>query len=72
MKIVCVNNIGYESELTIGKTYDLILRITAHQSSSRRFSPYKVLNDLGQVYSFNEERFITLEEWRESQLNKIL
>lgn len=66
MKIVCVDNIGYESELTIGKTYDLI------SYSSRRFSPYKVLNDLSQVYSFDKERFITLDEWREIQLDKIL
>ena len=66
MKIVCVDNIGYESELTIGKTYDLI------SYSSRSFSPYKVLNDLGQVYSFDEERFITLDEYREKQIDKIL
>jgi len=66
MKVVCIDNLCYEKELTYGKVYDVI------STSERRFSPYKVLNDLGEVYSFDDRRFITLEEWREMQLKKIL
>ena len=62
--IVCVDNVGYGRELTIGKSYKLL-------NPRYRFSPICIKNDLGTVYSFDEERFISLSEFRSSKLKQL-
>ena len=70
MKMVCINNIYHETELTIGKIYDF------QKMTDGDDSVYLITNDLGEAWSFtniaDRSRWITIEEWRERQLNKIL
>ena len=68
--MVCINNIYHETELTIGKTYYF------QKMTDGDDSVYLITNDLGEAWSFtsiaDRSRWITIEEWREKQLNKIL
>ena len=68
--MVCINNIYHETELTIGKIYDF------QKMTDCDDSVYLIINDLGESWSFtsiaDRSRWITIEEWRERQLNKIL
>jgi len=70
MKMICVNNIYHETELTIGKIYDF------QKMTDGDDSAYLITNDLGEPWVFtsiaDRSRFQTLEYWREKQLNKIL
>ena len=71
MKVVCIKkfkstNLMYE--LTYGKIYDTI-SITGVLSN---YIKYKITCDRGFVEFYNKDLFVTLEEWRERQLDKIL
>lgn len=74
MKVVCIDNSlnrwqknsGIdEEELTMYKTYDIISEDVGGMT-------YLIRNDIGKSYDYNKNRFITLEEWREMKLDKIL
>lgn len=80
MKVVCVDNIelGMDSQ---GKPRNRILSITPGQiyetngfdvfSSGKRF--YTLLKDNErELVPYSTHHFVTLEEWREMQLKKIL
>jgi hypothetical protein len=74
MKVICINDTptkyplgpdGPENILiTKGKTYD-VLNLTL-------LNDYVILCDDGNANSMGRTRFISLEEFREGQLNKIL
>lgn len=76
MKLMCINNISMEQDyvppITIGKIYetdelpDDIYDIWIGDAN------YKIINDNGFSSWELIENFITLEEWREQQLNKII
>ena len=65
---MCINNLsleeGYTAPLTPGKIYE------SDVSFSNK--DYFITNDTGFKSWELIENFITLEEWREQQLNKIL
>ena len=72
---MCVNNISIEQDyippITIGKIYETdeskdIYDIWIEDAN------YKVINDNGFSSWELIENFITLEEWRDKQLNKII
>jgi hypothetical protein len=63
--IVCIDNVGYELELTIGKSYKLL------KLNEKRLSPISIENDLGEIYSFDDDRFILLSELRSIKLNQL-
>jgi hypothetical protein len=63
--IVCIDNVGYELELTIGKSYKLL------KLNEKRLSPISIENDLGKIYSFDDDRFILLSELRSIKLNQL-
>jgi hypothetical protein len=69
-KLVCVNNKPIDGKsnktqsLTIGKVYETYDDIVDGNVC--------VINDLGNEVNYHCGRFITLEEWRESRLNKVL
>ena len=81
MKLVCINNmeLGRDSNgksrlkrlpLTIGKTYE---RIPDDQIISQNVRFYEIEKDDGdesRLYAANY--FVTLDVWREQQLNRIL
>ena len=62
IKIICVNNKWYESSLTINNIYE---------GESDGFF-YKIINEHGNYYYYHKHRFITLAEFREQRINKIL
>jgi hypothetical protein len=65
MKVVCINNIfrGEEIPFTIGKVYE---------TKGGPAAQYSVMSDDGEFYNLSTSRFISLEEWREKQIDKIL
>ena len=70
MKLICINNIYHEIELTVGKIYDF------QKMTDGDDSAYLITNDIGDPWIFtsiaDRSRFQTLEEWRERQLSSIL
>lgn len=69
MKIVCIDNTkdGVKvSNLTLGKVYDSLTDII--DTSKYRIV---IVNDKGVKEWYNNELFISLEEWREKQLNDL-
>ena len=74
MKVVCVNHISSVASfgLTFGKVYDVIPRgmypfYVFHQDDC-----YVITNDSGKSWNYNKELFITLDEYRNLRINKIL
>ena len=65
-KWVCVDSIGYESELVQGKAYEEI--------SNSFADPFCIVikNELGRVSEYYQPlRFQEIGEWRQSQLGKL-
>lgn len=63
---VCINNKGYEEELHMNKSYGEIMSSYADQFC------IVIKNELGIVSEYYQPlRFVTIDEWRELQLNKI-
>jgi hypothetical protein len=69
-KWICVNCKvpGSDKYQTLGKTYDVTVEVLYGEETA------SFIGDDGQEYLFfgGDGDFITLEEWRERQLNKIL
>jgi len=65
-KWVCINNKGYEEELQVSKSYGEIKSSYADQFC------IVIKNELGMISEYYQPlRFVTIDEWRELQLNKI-
>jgi hypothetical protein len=72
MIVVCINNeptgkrkyhhYDFSDELTINKQYEVFHFVD---------NSYCILNDLGRMEFYPFYRFVTLEEFRERQLNKL-
>jgi hypothetical protein len=63
---VCIDNVGYEKELTLNKVYSDI--------ESDYADPFCIIikNDVGIVSEYYQPlRFVSIDEWREIQLKKI-
>ena len=65
-KVICINGTGRVTDrgITIGKIYD------AYHDRDPRFYYIKNDNEIWIGYSAN--RFITLADWRDKQIDKIL
>jgi hypothetical protein len=81
MKVVCINNmeLGRDSNgksrlkrlpLTIGKTYEIIPDDQIISQNVRFYAIEKDDDDESRLYAANY--FVTLDVWREQQLNRIL
>lgn len=79
MTVVCINNkiIGGLT-LTLGKSYTIIheyelyaLGITQESWSVKKYV-YWIKNDYGNIMSISTKYFVSLEEYRISQIDKIL
>jgi hypothetical protein len=69
MKVVCVRNFksqGLQYELTYGKIYNAI------KSKLVSDNMMLVVNDKGNSELYSKEAFITLQQWRINQINKII
>ena len=74
MRLICIDdetdilNFGDGvKELTYGKEY----QINSHYDSTNGKRYYSILNDKGVGNDYLSDRFVTLERFREIQLNKI-
>lgn len=77
MKLILINDVGFfinGNNLKKGKIYDGELTPTMYDPNT--FQPakphYIIKCDDGKFRKFMAEHFITLEEWREKQLEKLL
>ena len=73
--IVCVynNNIYWPSlkiSLTVGKAYTILNNVLQKQGDNL-VTLYAVIDDNNERRSYNEIYFISLNEYREKQLNKL-
>ena len=77
MKLMCVNTLsleeGYITPLTPGKIYESIernnkLNLYIWEDDAN----YYITNDTGSKSWELIENFITLEQWREQQINKLI
>ncbi len=69
VKVICVNNISkndhnYDTHLTIGKIYNTYENKTGIS--------YNIENDIGWTIPCSADWFITLEEYRNNQIDKII
>ena len=70
MKVVCYDlalNDTYIDHLTIGKTYEVLY---IHEGYWRD-NLYTITNDVGSISRYNYRLFISIEVWREKQLDLI-
>lgn len=72
-KIVCVNNSSIEHRktpkgLTIGKTYT----VKNVEDLSPEIKNPEIINDFGEDVYYYYKRFVTLEDYRNLNINKIL
>lgn len=64
---VCIDNRGYEKHLVVGKVYtEIITGFIDHQCIL-----IKDETGIPREYLYSS-RFVSIDEWREMQLNKIL
>lgn len=70
--IVCISkNPYFIGTLTFGKTYQAYYDETEPIYSSTGLY-YTITNDVGIKHEYHESHFVTLQKWRQSQLNKII
>ena len=55
--------------LTLNKSYKVLNELTYSDS---KYSVLYIVNDQGQKASYRAERFVTLQEWRQRQLENLL
>ena len=63
MKVKCIDNNGYETRLTISKTYKVIKEDNCN---------YAIINDTGYASLFLKKYFKTLSEIRNKKIDKLL
>lgn len=83
MKLVCANlgeNLGYEThieDITIGKSYDVLYQkqgeymILGDNDKIKLIHLIGIKNDVGEILPYNKKLFVSLEEWREIQFEKL-
>ena len=76
MKVVCINNglpisktIVDRKALTIGKIYEVLDSDILVEFDTGH---YEIKNDFNDNKNYNKHLFVTLEQWRNQQLNKLL
>ena len=70
MKVVCIKDFkskGLQYELTYGKVYEIQSKPQWGSEDS-----YFILCDMGYISAYNKESFVTTQEWRQIQLDKVI
>lgn len=71
MKVVCVKR-GKIKYLTEGKQYQLVqINSGTHKDSSKSYTNFIIVNDIGIEKSYSSTRFLTIQQIREVKLNNI-
>jgi hypothetical protein len=66
MKVICIDNSGYESELTINKEY------SAYGNFLFKLEHYSIENDTGDRRTYEKRRFVPLFKFRQGRINDLL
>jgi hypothetical protein len=76
MTLICIDDVtdilGFGDgvkELTYGKSYKVIY---FYEKKDGRHQQTRIINDLGVGNDYRLDRFVSLQRWREIQINKIL
>ena len=76
MKVVCVKkylSTSLQYELTYGKIYETLpIPISGTGDSTYLSQDYKIVCDRGFIEYYSKSNFVTIEEWRDNKINKIL
>jgi hypothetical protein len=70
MEVICIDNEGVETGLTLYKKYEIEESFT--QDKIDLLKGFLVTNDIGSMGFYATNRFISIEEWRDKQLNKVI
>lgn len=69
--VVCTDNKTYESYLTLNKLYE-VTQFSRLQSGFETYDDYiTIIDDKGNRYSYINNRFLLINEWREKRLKEI-
>lgn len=72
-KIVCITNTYDDGDIIEGLTINKVYNVESYDNSSISIDVVYIINDLGSLEGYYmSDFFITIERWREQQLNKIL
>lgn len=70
MRIICIND---KNSLSVTmKIIDQNLTLNKWYNSQGMGKYYKVINDLGTLQYYEKSRFITLDEYRSIQIDKLI
>lgn len=76
MKLVCIDDVvdilkfgNGKKELTYGKEYDILL---FYQEVEGRPRQVCIINDIGKKSDYRLDRFVSIDQYRDIQINKIL
>ena len=71
--LVCINDEGYDTSLiTYGQQYVLDESRSLSLGYNKPFTCCVVIDNKNNRANLNRDRFITLEQWREQQINKLI
>ena len=72
MKVVCINETykGHSMDLTYGKVYKVIDQVLKIHWVIKN-DTYQIINDKGSLTWYDREVVITMDEWRNKQLNEL-
>ena len=69
--VIC-NNINGVKDLTIGRKYTVIKEVSTIHRSNRERKIYFVINDSNLEQKYTSKRFVTLLEFRNIRISKLL
>lgn len=63
--LVCINNDNVATDLDVGKSY----KVVRYHSDGWHVI---IKDEYDKIFGFKKDRFVTLNEWREIQLDKLI
>lgn len=69
--VIC-NNINGVKDLTIGRAYTVITEVSAIHRSGKERKIYFIINDSNLKQKYTSKRFVTLLEFRNIRISKLL
>ena len=72
-QIVCITNTYDDGDIIEGLTINKVYKVESYDNSSISIDVVYIINDLGNHEGYYmSDFFITIDRWREQQLNKLL
>ena len=72
-QIVCISNTYDDGDIIEGLTINKVYKVERYDNSSISIDVVYIINDLGNNEGYYmSDFFITIDRWREQQINKII